>query len=253
MPTPRKYGWIRPKLPTLQPLHAQLYGLWSMASLPARVNLSMFDSQVYDQGQTSSCTGYGWKSFLEHLLKRAGRFFEVSAYAIYAWERMLEGTLDQDCGASIADGARVVSTRGIPAYHWWNDMPSMLFDAPTEPCITEAARQKLLDPSAVAQDDQHMMSCLAAGDPFNVGISVYESFEDSETERTGVVKMPEPGEQLMGGHDIMVMGYDAVAQLYDWKGSYGPDWGIRGYGKIPFAYLSNSMLSDDRQTGRTIS
>ena len=53
-----------------------------------------------------------------------------------------------------------------------------------------------------------MKGCLAAGYPFVFGFTVYESFESQAVAKTGDVPMPRPGEQVLGGHAVLAVGYD---------------------------------------------
>jgi C1A family cysteine protease len=95
-----------------------------------------------------------------------------------------------------------------------------------------------------------MRNCLAQGYPFVFGFSVYESFESEEVATTGVVNIPKPGEQLLGGHAVMAVGYNDKAQRFIVRNSWGTDWGKAGYFSIPFAYLASRDLSDDFWTIR---
>ena len=55
-----------------------------------------------------------------------------------------------------------------------------------------------------------MKTSIYKGNPFVVGIAVYESFESEEVARTGIVPMPSSGEKMLGGHAIAVMGWNDV-------------------------------------------
>jgi C1A family cysteine protease len=98
-----------------------------------------------------------------------------------------------------------------------------------------------------------MRGCLASGYPFVFGFTVYESFESQDVAKTGVVPMPSPNEQTVGGHAVLAVGYDDSQQRFIVRNSWGPDWGMKGYFTIPYAYLTQSNLSDDFWTIRLIS
>ena len=44
--------------------------------------------------------------------------------------------------------------------------------------------------------------------PVMIGISVYTSFESDTVAKTGIVTLPKKSEQLLGGHAVLVVGYD---------------------------------------------
>ena len=82
------------------------------------------------------------------------------------------------------------------------------------------------------------------------GFSVYESFESPQVAKTGVVPMPQKGEQQKGGHAVVGVGYDDSQQRFIVRNSWGPNWGMKGYFAIPYAYLADRNLSDDFWTVR---
>ena len=97
-----------------------------------------------------------------------------------------------------------------------------------------------------------MQGCLASGFPFVFGFSVYASFEGADVAKTGVVPLPQAGEQQLGGHAVLAVGYDDTPQRFIVRNSWGPSWGMAGYFTIPYAYLTNSSLADDFWTVRLV-
>ena len=90
-----------------------------------------------------------------------------------------------------------------------------------------------------------MRTCLAGGEPFVFGFSVYESFESDVVAKTGVVPMPRKHEKLLGGHAVCCVGYDDTAKRFIVRNSWGSQWGQTGYFTIPYQYLGDRNLSDD--------
>jgi C1A family cysteine protease len=69
------------------------------------------------------------------------------------------------------------------------------------------------------------------------GFMVYESFESSGVARTGIVPMPKRGEQVLGGHEVLAVGFlksepDYVLVRNSWgsRKTGGRGWGIDGSG-----------------------
>ena len=63
-------------------------------------------------------------------------------------------------------------------------------------------------------------------------------FRNGMNMQTGALNIPPEGEeQLMGGHVVVLTGYDAIQQEYTFKNSWGEAWGNKGYGTMPKAYL----------------
>ncbi len=55
--------------------------------------------------------------------------------------------------------------------------------------------------------------------------------------------MPGPGEQVLGGHAVLAVGYDDAEQRLLAKNSWGEAWGKKGYFTIPYAYVTNTNLA----------
>ncbi len=70
-----------------------------------------------------------------------------------------------------------------------------------------------------------MKGCLASGYPFVFGFTVYESFESDQVAQTGHVPMPQAGEQVVGGHAVLAVGYDDSNQWFIVRNSWGPELG----------------------------
>ena len=80
---------------------------------------------------------------------------------------------------------------------------------------------------------------------FVFGFSVYESMETPAVDRSGNVPLPVHGEQLLGGHAVLAVGYDDARRVINFRNSWGTGWGDGGYGTIPYAYITNPSLAGD--------
>jgi C1A family cysteine protease len=237
------YGW-KPSLPSIK--HPLFSARVDAAALPPLVDLRPHCPAVYDQGQLGSCTGNGWAGAVEFLLMKQGLpDFTPSRLFIYYNERMLDNDVSQDAGASISDGAHVVSTQGCPHEALWPyDITAFADQAP--PNVYQDGLQHLaLQVQQVDQDLTAMKEVLADGLPIVIGFTVYESFESDEVTRTGIVPMPGYHEQVVGGHCVVIVGYDDSQSRFIVRNSWGAGWGLQGYCLMPYAYLTNSRLSSD--------
>ena len=57
--------------------------------------------------------------------------------------------------------------------------------------------------------------------------------------------MPQPNEQLLGGHAVSILGYNTVTQRWKVRNSWGPNWGDTGYFYLPFEYITEGQLASD--------
>ena len=57
--------------------------------------------------------------------------------------------------------------------------------------------------------------------------------------------MPLPRQNPIGGHCVVLMGYDDGSRHFIVRNSWGPDWGDKGYFYMPYEYVFRKDLSDD--------
>jgi len=83
--------------------------------------------------------------------------------------------------------------------------------------------------------------------PILAGIEFYSSFVTDSVTNTGIVPLPNPvTDQYLGGHAILIYGYDDQTQTFKFLNSWGETWGTKGSGTLPYGYLlANSSLLFD--------
>ena len=171
---------------------------------------------------------------------------------LYWCERDMEGSTGQDAGAMIRDGMKCLAATGICPESEWEYTSENLYARPPDSCYTDALKYQALTYQRVDQDLDQMKGCLVEGLPFALGISVYSSFESREVAQNGVVPLPGRWERQLGGHAVLAVGYNDADQRFIVRNSWGKDWGQNGYFTIPYAYLTNSNLSDDFWVVQTV-
>lgn len=261
MRTNKRYGWI-PDLPDKRDLKftdlrhvKQRLEAAEKLGFPPRVDLTSKLGPVYDQGQIGSCTANAIAGAILFEEKRAGSLEMFPSRLFIYWnERLLEGSTDSDSGAMLRDGFKAISTWGVcpeTAFgyeHSWADKP-------WSSCYQSGEKDLALQYLSVAQDGNVMKACLAAGFPFVVGFTVYDSFESDAVAASGVVPMPDLssfiyGESVVGGHAVLCCGYDDSSARFICRNSWGAGWGMAGNFTIPYSYLTDADLASDFWTLR---
>lgn len=271
VPNPRKtarYGWV-PDLPDARD-HLYAAPPEVLTSLPPSVDVrpqAAAMTPIYDQGKIGSCTANAIAAAFEFdVMKQGLADFKPSRLFIYYNERQIEGDVGTDSGAAIRDGVKSVAQQGVCAEAEWPYVPTpatveggpwpvgaVPAEQPPARCYTDALANTVASYRRVVRSLPQFKGCLAHGYPFVLGFSVYESFESDKVAADGVVPLPAPGENLLGGHAVLAVGYDDVEQRFTCRNSWGPGWGDGGYFTLPYAYLTDRGLSSDFWTLRTVS
>jgi hypothetical protein len=222
----------------------------SVTSIPPMVNWQHDLWGSYDQGQLGSCTANAWVRLVVWEMRKAGLVSDDdrSRLDLYWQERYLEGTVNEDSGAYIRDGGKVLANRGVAkAVDWPYDISKFTIKPPAaadlsagEAKITEYHRITNLSDLKVAIASKLLVVA---------GITIYESFESFEVSATGIVPMPDKQkEQVLGGHAIIICGYDDSRNVVICQNSWGTNWGDHGFFTLPYAFIQDSDLTSDLWT-----
>jgi C1A family cysteine protease len=254
-------GWI-PDLPDPRDLTYAVPAEIA-ANLPSGMDLRSQCPAIYDQGQIGSCTANAIAGAIEfEMIKQVlPEIFTPSRLFIYYNERVLEGSVPYDRGASLRDGMRTVSTEGVcPESDWPYDAQPASSDGgpfpsgsravlqPSQSCYDEAQQHKTLIYRSVSQNAADMKGCLASGFPFMFGFLIFDSFRPDDAN----VPLPSGNDHPRGGHAVLVVGFDDDEQRFIIRNSWGEDKGDAGYFYMPYAYLLDPNLSRDFWTVRLV-
>lgn len=231
-----RYGWV----PDLPDHRDRIYNLeapiLAAHQLPHSVDLSPKMPPIYDQGQLGSCTGNGIARCLEY---EAGRQAEPqvtpSRLFIYYAERVIEGTVDQDAGAQIRDGIKVVASEGAPPESVWPYDVSQFAVKPSADAYAAAATHEAIQYRLIVANGPGapMRTAIAAGLPIVFGFSVPASFEGTWDPASTPLPLPGPNDQIIGGHCVVITGYDFsctrfAVPAFQCDNSWGSGWGSGG-------------------------
>jgi C1A family cysteine protease len=245
----RRYGWS----PDLKD-HRDFPYRPKVTRVPAVVDLRPGCPAIYDQGQLGSCTGNGIAGVIEYALIREKRDMVPSRLFIYFNERDEEGTVQSDAGASIRDGIKAVASLGVPPESEWpysDANPGPFQTKPPANVYADALKYKVSAYESISLGKSPvglsclgtkksvvpLQQCLASGAPVVYGMTVYESFESAQVAKTGMVPMPGSDEAVLGGHALVLVGYDAARGCFLVRNSWGAGWGLGGYFWLPFQYV----------------
>lgn len=242
----RSYGWVKDVADERDFGFEKI----SAGAIPPKVTLVGGCSPVEDQGQLGSCTANALVGALEYLeIAEKQPFVDLSRLMLYYDERAIEGTVGQDAGAMLRDGIKTLAKQGVCPEKEWPYKVTAFAKKPTAQCYADAAAHKIASYYRIVTLAD-MLNCIAQGFPFVFGCQVFEEIESQQVAQTGKIPMPAPGEQPIGGHAMLAVGYSTKSRLFIVRNSWGASWGVTGYATMPFAYLDNPNLTQDCWTVR---
>lgn len=226
--------------------------------LPLQVDLRAWCSPVEDQGSIGSCTANAGIGVLEYYENRAfGKYLDGSRLFTYkATRNLLHWT--GDTGAYLRTTMASMALFGIALEKYWPYNTAAYDVEPGAFVYAMAQNYKAityyrLDPSGTTE--QALLSSiknhLVAGIPSMFGFTCYSSLYDAQN---GRIPFPKNTESVVGGHAVVVVGYDDSIVIRNGnitttgaliiRNSWGKTWGEDGYGYLPYEYVLSGLADD---------
>ena len=156
------------------------------------------------------------------------RKMNPSRLFLYYNERALHHLEKQDSGASLRDGMKCASKLGICLETSWKYDTSHFSEKPPDWCFQEASEQKAIRYFALHQDAIQIQRCIDNDFAVVFGLVIFDSFLTTSS-TDGFVPFPDVSkEKMLGGHALVITGYDSSARKLEIRNSWGIHWGIEG-------------------------
>lgn len=255
----RRYGF-RPSLGRIDEPVANVDQLQVADEVDPRADLQDW---VEDQGQLGSCTANATATCFRYDGALDGSDpGQLCRFFIYYGERKIEGSLGQGDTGAMGHDAFTVAQHGIPDETYWpyewpggidsGPPPEDVFDPPQLPAeVADApAAYTLTKPVAAVPQNQHAIKAVLSNkQTVAIGFTVYESFESAQLAETGIMPIPQPGEQVLGGHEVLIVGYLKSEPHYALvMNSWGSGWGLKGFFLMPWSFVLDGQVVSDLRT-----
>jgi C1A family cysteine protease len=234
----RKLGYDFTRYERTQASSARLQHFALRGAAPAQVDNRQFCAPVYDQGQLGSCTAFSMAKGLREYLQRSEKQDQVALSALWFYynERKVDGDVGDDAGSTMTTGMNVLKDGGCATDVTWPYDITKFTDTPPSASDDTAAAWKVNTITQLATFDD-MKAAVAAGNPVAIGFKVYESFE--KIGANGIMPNPKSGEGILGGHAVLVVGYDDKKQYLTVRNSWSDTWGDKGYFYMPYKFAKD--------------
>lgn len=202
--------------------------------LPRHVDLSRDFPPPGNQGQQSSCvawaTAYALRSYQAHVRSRAslvtgdGGIDSTRVFSpAFVYNQINNG---RDAGSLFSDALQLMQTRGVAPLRYMPYSQTDYTTMPSDAALNVAANYKIAFWKQInVNEPVELKSQLNAGYPVIIGAMIDEGFEDAGK---GFVWSQIKGKQL-GGHAMLVVGYDDDRNAFRVLNSWGKGWGDAGY------------------------
>lgn len=233
---PRDYIFSIPKVSTPTPIKP--------TKQPSIFTLVM--PPVLDQGNLGSCVANAVCNALGYIDMKAGKSMKLKSRLFnYYNTRVIENTVSQDSGCQIRDAIKSDNQNGDCFEISWPYNISRFIIKPTSSCYTEASKNKLTVYQRVNQDRLSIKACLTLGYPIIIGFTCFNTIYNRSVEINGDIPMPTRRDYVIGGHCVLIIGYNDTTQTYTIQNSWGTGWGRKGFGTLPYNYVENINYATD--------
>ena len=222
-----------------------------LLTLPNSVDLSSKCTSVKNQGSVGSCTAHASIALLEYNYRRDTNDTKNDVYSerftYYTTRVDIAGwPSNEDNGAYLRDTLKSLVKFGCcleQSCEYLTNNTCNYMQKPSTKAYEEALEHQALTylniPTGKPDTLDKIKQLLSNGYPFVGGFICYPNLNSGIN---GVVPLPK-GDPI-GGHAVCFVGYDDKTQLLKFKNSWGSSWGDKGYGYLPYKYLTDGLLDD---------
>jgi hypothetical protein len=177
----------------------------------------------------------------------------LSPLYLYAKELDIDGSFPQDAGSDGTTGSTVTIANGCCEDSLYPDA-SQKIQQPTSAMDVNAAQYRMGAYHGLAGADT-ALSVLSDPTPWpvEVGFTVYSSFESDEVAQSGIYNPDPPSESVLGGHEVLAVGFDVDTVPTLRPANCPPavliqnSWGPWGWNNSGYFWMALPVL-DDSQT-----
>jgi C1A family cysteine protease len=217
---------------------------FDLVKTPLSFDISKKAPPILDQGNLGSCVWNAIANILFYLEKIQGNYDSTLPSRLFGYylTRARERTLKEDAGCQPLTAINVACSDGCCVEREWPYIINKFTTKPNNNCYVHAKNRKLIDRTYLMNGITQYKKCISLGYPVLAGILVWSNFISDYTLSTGIIQMPGPGDTILGRHMVSLWGYDDSTSYFTMMNSWGTDYGIKGWFKMPYEYAAGKIL-----------
>jgi len=251
--THRRYrldGCRRSHVKPLLSLALPFLNLLTRQQLPDVVDFRSSLSPIEEQYTLGSCVGNALASIIEYFyFITTGHRKLFSGLFIYYNARMMEDEVSErnatetDSGADLQFAIVSLLKYGCCEQQLWPFDKHLINQQPSEEAYDNGQNYRLKEFGRLSNNVNQLRECLAQGYPFVMAIRIFSSFASNHH---GYIPMPKRYEKSSQyRHAVVCVGYIHSEKVFIIRNSHGTEWGDHGYGYLPYAYITDKLLTKD--------
>lgn len=210
--------------------------------MTGRAVLDLRDRQspIKDQGRRGACVAFAATAGHE-MLRADGE--DLGEEFLHWAAKQRDGLPGATEGTTLAAAAGALAELGQPPEDLWpyddtRDQWALTY-RPPDGADAAAALRRLRDGHPLDPTPTALRDALNEGLAVLLGIRLYATWYAPSPE--GRIGLPAPGAVALGGHAVLLVGYDAgdtaTSGHFIVRNSWGGEWGAGGYAYLPYAYV----------------
>lgn len=161
---------------------------------------------------------------------------------LYYEGRRREGRADEDVGMKMRTGLKVLNKTGVCLESYWPYHARRYAWKPSREAYENADKYRIKKYWRL-DDLDDVRKSLYDGYPVTVGLTLYwDSWMESK--KDGFLRVPTLKDKPVGGHAMLIVGYDDEKSHLICRNSMGATWGDDGHVMMPMAYVNDGIVRD---------
>eukprot|EP01084_Bolivina_argentea_P145496 255007_1 len=192
---------------------------------------------VYNQGDTNTCgptsAAYMFE-YMQYKQYKAKELMVPSRLFVYYNARQIGSKtepmimIEYDTGCQLRDVFKSMNECGTCTENEWQYDMKKCGVKPNKMCYTNALNNVVIRYCRVAQKEQQLKAALHSGHPILLGFYVTRPFLTISAKQDYTYPDASDKGKIVGGHAVVIVGYDDEKKVFKIRNSHGDEWGEKG-------------------------